>query len=105
MNDSQETAVLSLSSDDDDDMILAVCDAAVATATASATMINNIIAYQPMIYDQDPKWGGSYKGKRGNKKRDFDNAYKSVVRDYFSGRDSVYDEKNFETTRRCEKRC
>jgi hypothetical protein len=97
MNYSQETAVMSLSSDDDDDLILAVCDAAVATATASATMINNIIAYQPMIYDQDPKWGGSYKGKRGNKKRGFDNAHKSVVRDYFSGKDSVYDEKTFET--------
>jgi hypothetical protein len=99
MNDSsQETAVASLmSTDDDDDMILAVCEAALVTATASATMMENFNLYQPIIYDQDSTWGGSVKGnKRKNKYCNFVMAHEGLIRDYFSGKDSVYDEKDFE---------
>lgn len=39
----------------------------------------------------------SRKGKAPNKKRDFVLGYTKVVNDYFNGRDSVYDEADFET--------
>ena len=41
------------------------------------------------------KWGGSRKGKAANKKRDFQGAFNKLVRQYFCGRESVYDEKDF----------
>ena len=44
---------------------------------------------------QSSTWGGSKKGKSANKKRDFQGAYTRLVRQYFSGRESVYDEKDF----------
>lgn len=41
-------------------------------------------------------WGGSRDGRSPNKDRDFQGAYEKVVRDYFNGRDSLYDENDFE---------
>ena len=41
-------------------------------------------------------WGGSRDGRSLNKDRDFQGAYEKVVRDYFNGRDSLYDENDFE---------
>ena len=43
------------------------------------------------------KWGGSRPGKAPNKERDFDMAYNKLVKDYFSGDESVYSEVDFET--------
>ena len=40
--------------------------------------------------------GGSPKGKAPNKSRDFDEAYKRLVRNYFDGENSIYDEADFE---------
>jgi len=44
---------------------------------------------------QQSEWGGSKKGKAPNKKRDFQGAYDKLVRQYFSGRDSIYDDNDF----------
>ena len=41
-------------------------------------------------------WGGSKKGKAPNKNRDFASAYAKLVKDYFNGADSIYDERDFE---------
>jgi hypothetical protein len=46
--------------------------------------------------DEEMTWGGSRKGKQPNKNRNFTQAYQKVVEDYFNGRESVYDEKDFE---------
>ena len=46
--------------------------------------------------DRQRKWGGSYPGRAPNKPRDFLGGYERVVKDYFSGEDSVYDEIDFE---------
>ena len=45
--------------------------------------------------DEEVQWGGSRKGKAPNKNRDFAKAYADLVADYFSGQDSVYDERDF----------
>jgi len=39
--------------------------------------------------------GGSYPGKAPNKKRDFEGAADNLIRQYFSGDDSVYSENDF----------
>ena len=46
--------------------------------------------------NEDSKWGGSRPGKAPNKKRDFEGAYNRLVRQYFSGAQSTYDETDFE---------
>jgi hypothetical protein len=46
--------------------------------------------------EMESSWGGSKPGKSPNKPRDFQGAYEKVVRDYFNGRDSLYDENDFE---------
>ena len=46
-------------------------------------------------------WGGSEKGKSGNKKRDFVSAYRQLVDNYFKGDLSKYSEADFERRSRC----
>jgi hypothetical protein len=46
--------------------------------------------------DDSRHWGGSPPGKAPNKDRDFAGAYKQLVKDYFSGEGSVYDEQDFD---------
>ena len=48
-----------------------------------------------------PKRGGSKKGRAPNKNRDFVGAYHKVVIMYFNGRQSTYDERDFERRFRC----
>ena len=45
---------------------------------------------------QLPRRGGSNPGKSRNKKRDFVAAYSKLVKDYFSGEDSIFSEADFE---------
>lgn len=45
---------------------------------------------------QRPKRGGSHPGKAPNKKRDFEGAAENLIRQYFSGEESVYSEDDFE---------
>ena len=59
--------------------------------------------YQYVLFDQEDdeekqkrSWGGSVVGKSPNKPRDFQGAYDRVTRDYFNGRDSLYNESDFE---------
>lgn len=52
-------------------------------------------ASQDVMGDMPGDWGGSERGKAPNKKRDFHAAYQKVLRQYFSGTDSVYDERDF----------
>lgn len=46
--------------------------------------------------EEGGSWGGARKGKAPNKERDFALAYSQLVKDYFNGRDSVYNEVDFE---------
>jgi len=46
--------------------------------------------------EEERKWGGSLPGKAANKTRDFQGAYQRLVKQYFSGEDSTYDEVDFE---------
>lgn len=61
---------------------------------------NELIALQQNV----PKWGGSRPGRSANKDRDFDFAYTKLKKDYFSGHQSTYDERNFETRFRVSRR-
>jgi hypothetical protein len=54
--------------------------------------------------EEEGKWGGSREGRAPNKLRDFAGAYAKIVKDYFSGRESVYDEKDFERRFRMPRR-
>jgi hypothetical protein len=46
--------------------------------------------------EDERQWGGSRKGREQNKDRDFLAAYNQVMKDYFNGRDSEYNEADFE---------
>jgi hypothetical protein len=47
--------------------------------------------------DEEPShWGGSTTGKAKNKDRNFFDAYSKLIKDYFNGTDSIYDESDFE---------
>jgi len=46
--------------------------------------------------DEQSSWGGSKKGRAANKARNFHQAKERLMRQYFSGVDSVYDEVEFE---------
>jgi len=46
--------------------------------------------------DEEANWGGSRPGKAPNKDREFEVAYERLVKDYFSGEASKYDENDFE---------
>ncbi len=46
--------------------------------------------------EEQKQWGGSRKGRAPNKERDFAGAYAKLVKDYFSGPNSVHDEADFE---------
>ena len=46
--------------------------------------------------EEQRKWGGSRPGKAPNKNRDFEKAHATVVKHYFSGTQSLYDETDFE---------
>ena len=46
--------------------------------------------------EDENKWGGSRKGRSPNKERDFAEAYARLVKDYFNGSASVYNEIDFE---------
>ena len=45
--------------------------------------------------EEKRKHGGSVRGKAPNKKRDFEGAYDRLVKNYFNGTESIYDEKQF----------
>ena len=51
--------------------------------------------------DDEAKRKGSRKGKAPNKDRDFHGAYMKVIKHYFNGRNSTYDERDFERRFRC----
>jgi hypothetical protein len=74
--------------DDDEDMVEMV----LAAAALGAVNEQNAIDREENV----PKWGGSRPGKSPNKKRDFKGAHDTLVKQYFSGTDSVYDEVDFE---------
>jgi hypothetical protein len=46
--------------------------------------------------EEDYTWGGSKKGKAPNRERNFTRAYNTVIGNYFSGDDSLYDKADFE---------
>ena len=59
--------------------------------------------YQYVLFDQEDNeeeqrrsWGGSVVGKSPNKLKDFQGVYDRVICDYFNGRDSLYNEIDFE---------
>ena len=46
--------------------------------------------------EEQGSWGGSLKGKAANIDRDFAGAAETIIKQYFSGEDSVYNEESFE---------
>jgi len=46
--------------------------------------------------DEERQWGGSIPGKAPNKARNFAQAKETLIRQYFSGEASTFDEKDFE---------
>ena len=77
-----------------------------------STVANNLPAMISFCNNQNDvpkKWGGSPRGKKGSKDRNFEEAYKRIMKDcfsgedstctmkdYFSGEDSTYNEIDFE---------
>ena len=60
-----------------------------------------ILATEAIHDDEDMAvWGGSKVGKAPNKERNFEASYEKLVKDYFSGAASVYDEVDFERRHR-----
>ena len=49
------------------------------------------------LNDDTPTWGGSRPGKSANKARNFEAAYEKLIKEYFSGEDSIYHENDFKT--------
>jgi hypothetical protein len=82
------------SSDEDDNettmMVDCIINSNIAVAKASINFMEEIYHNQPT------KRGGSMPGKAPNKNRDFEDAYQRLLRDYFSGVNSVYDEVDFQ---------
>ena len=85
---------LALSDDEMDD----------ATEAAAAALILDLLGFAAAVEEDDemsdadetPVWGGSRPGKARNKDRDFMGARKKLVEHYFSGKESVYNEIDFE---------
>ena len=74
-------------------------EAVVAETFAAASAILNVVAEEEgrrCTKLQKVKHGGSRPGKAPNLNRDFAGAYKTVVHQYFSGADSLYNEESFE---------
>ena len=46
--------------------------------------------------EEEPRWGGSKPGKAQNKARNFFEAYSKLIKDYFNGSESTYNEADFE---------
>jgi Plant transposon protein len=72
-------------------LIQSVMDTGSVVSTVAQLIVN-----EAELVAAVPKWGGSSAGKSPNKERDFDGAYISVVKDYFSGIESIYNEVDFE---------
>jgi Plant transposon protein len=70
----------------------------VKSMVESANIVSNfalLIVSKSKVWVEAPKTGGSLSGKAPNKDRDFREAYDCVVKDYFSGVDSIYNELDF----------
>lgn len=75
-----------------DEVIAAMSNAAKAVAMAGEFISNKNIENRNK---KKPQRGGSRPGRSPNKNRDFQLAYNRIILDYFSGEESVYDEKDF----------
>ena len=74
-----------LEEDQEDDEAVETLAMELASTSSEEDEDNQIITYR-----------GSQNGRRKNKPRDFPAAYAKVVKDYFNGADSTYDENDFE---------
>ena len=66
-------------------------------------LVSNIILDSSSDEEENRQWGGSREGRAPNKERDFIAANERVVKNYFNGRQSKYDEKDFERRFRCSR--
>jgi hypothetical protein len=57
-------------------------------------IVGNLFIDSDSSDDDENGWGGSMQGKAPNKNRDC--AYQCLVKNYFCGTDSKFDEKDFE---------
>ena len=74
------------------ELVLASDELHNAAVTAVAAAVEDLLEDEP----EENQWSGSSPGKSPDKKRDFKGAYKRLVCQYFSGDESVYNEKDFE---------
>ena len=66
-------------------------------------LVSNIILDSSSDEEENRQWGGSREGRAPNKERDFIAANERVVKNYINGRQSKYDEKDFERRFRCSR--
>ena len=79
------------SSDEDYEAVIATLNATTAVIRTACTFLQQIQEVKKLSSDDNGsnKRGGSRKGKAWNKDRDFQFAYDELIKNYFSGDDSV----------------
>jgi hypothetical protein len=83
------------SSTEDEEEILQISTASLEFTRKHMELINNDVILDD--HDEGRKWGeGSLIGKAGNKPRDFNGAYERLLKNYFIGTESTYNESDFE---------
>jgi hypothetical protein len=93
-SDACEGASSSSSSSSDEDEDNVILDSMAATQAILAAAKTVLLIEERSL--STTQWGGSTSGKARNKDRDFEGAYNRLMQQYFSGNESVYDEKDFE---------
>ena len=78
--------------DDASNISMAVVEDEIADDEAVALIIEDLLTSS----DEEEKTGGSLPGRAPNKERDFIGAHAKLMRDYFAGPNSIYDEGDFE---------
>ena len=79
--------------EDDDEGIRELLQAEEEADDALEVLMQDLLSSSD---EEEASFGGSRVGKAPNKNRDFAGAYNKLVKDYFSGVESVYDEVDFE---------
>jgi hypothetical protein len=92
-SDSSEEQLLDISSDSSEEELVEFLDTILLTAQAM-----DMSSDDESTDDEDTFscWGGSRAGRSNNIPRDFEEAYQRLIKQYFSGEESLYNEASFE---------
>lgn len=78
-------------------LILTIIQEELTVISNVAKSILSLISFSMSVFEGKNKWGASPLGKSTNKDRTFQTTYKQIMRDYFSGESSAYNEADFES--------